>query len=117
MQLHDTLDKRHALPVERSCNKTFDFADTEKIKHKMKIDYKSFKLTAEEKKILKANASHFSTAYKADYTLPLYQRDLIALNDMYVKYLKGKPYNLSCPKCILKLCKAMYPLAEANDLV
>lgn len=81
------------------------------------MDFNSIKLTAEEKKLLKANVAHFKTAYKSDYTLPLYQKDLIALNDMYVKYYTGRPFNLSCPKCILKLCKAMYPLAEANQLL
>lgn len=81
------------------------------------MDYSKIKLTAEEKKVLKANSNHFYTAYKSKYTLPLYQRDLIFLNDMYVKYFNAKPFNLGCPKCILKLCQALYPLAEANGLI
>lgn len=81
------------------------------------MNIKNIKLTAEEKKVLKANSNHLQTAYKADYTLPLYQRDLIALNDMYTKYLSKTGFNLGCPKCVLKLLKALYPLAEANNLI
>lgn len=81
------------------------------------MNFKNIKLTAEEKKVLKANSNHLQTAYKANYTLPLYQRDLIALNDMYMKYLSKTGFNLGCPKCVLKLLKALYPLAEANSLV
>ena len=81
------------------------------------VNIKEIKLTAEEKKVLKANSNHLQTAYKADYTLPLYQRDLIALNDMYMKYFNTQGVNISCPKCVLKLLKTMYILAEANDLV
>lgn len=75
----------------------------------------NIKLTTEEKKLLKANASHLSTAYKADYTLPLYQRDLIALNALYSKYINKAGVNISCPKCVLNLLKRLYPLAEANN--
>ena len=81
------------------------------------MDFTKIKLTAEEKKILKANASHLGTAHSADYSLPLFQRDLIALNDMYMKYINKNGFNISCPKCVLKLLKALYPLAEANKLL
>ena len=81
------------------------------------MDFSKIKLTAEEKKLLKANSSHLQTAYKSDYSLPLYQRDLINLNDMYMKYISKTGFNISCPKCVLKLLKALYPLAEANKLL
>lgn len=81
------------------------------------MNLKNIKLTAEEKKLLKANSNHLQTAFKADYTLPLYQRDLIALNDMYIKYFNKQGVNIGCPKCILKLLKALYPLAELNNLL
>lgn len=81
------------------------------------IDIKEIKLTAEEKKVLKKNKSHLISSYKSDYTLPLYQRDLIEINDMYMKYFNTQGVNISCPKCVLKLLKTMYVLAEANDLV
>lgn len=81
------------------------------------IDYKKIKLSAEEKKLLKANAMHLKTAYKSDYSLPVFQRDLIALNDMYIKHISKNGFNISCSKCILKLLKGLYPLAEANNLV
>ena len=81
------------------------------------MNINNIKLTAEEKKLLKANAGHLSTAYKADYTLPLYQRDLIALNALYSKYINKQGVNIGCPRCILKLLKALYPLAEVNKLL
>lgn len=81
------------------------------------MNLKNIKLTAEEKKLLKANSNHLQTAFKANYTLPLYQRELIALNDMYIKYFSKQGVNIGCPKCILKLLKALYPLAEVNNLL
>lgn len=81
------------------------------------MNINNIKLTTEEKKVLKANSNHLQTAYKADYTLPLYQKDLIALNDMYIKYFSKQGVNIGCPKCILKLLKALYPLAEVNKLL
>lgn len=81
------------------------------------MDFTKIKLTAEEKKLLKANASHLCTAYKSDYSLPLYQRDLIGLNDMYMKHINKNGINIGCPRCILKLLKALYPLAEVNKLI
>ena len=81
------------------------------------MNFTNIKLTAEEKKVLKANSNHLQTAYKSDYSLPLFQRDLIALNDMYMKYINKSGFNISCPKCVLKLLKALYPLAEANKLL
>ena len=81
------------------------------------VEIKALKLTAEEKKVLKANKSHLVSAYKSDYTLPLYQKDLIALNDMYMKYFNKQGINISCPKCVLKLLKTMYVVAEANTLL
>ena len=81
------------------------------------MNINNIKLTAEEKKVLKANSNHLQTAYKADYTLPLYQKDLIALNDLYCKYFNKQGVNIGCPRCILKLLKALYPLAEVNKLL
>ena len=81
------------------------------------MNLKNIKLTAEEKKLLKANSNHLQTAFKANYTLPLYQRELIALNDMYMKYFSKQGVNIGCPKCIHKLLKALYPLAEVNNLL
>lgn len=80
-------------------------------------DYSKIRLTAEEKKVLKANKSHLSTAYKSSYTLPVFQRDLIALNDIYMKYFNKSGVNISCSQCILKLLKRLYPLAEAKKLL
>lgn len=81
------------------------------------VDIKSLKLTAAEKKVLKENKQHLISAYKSDYTLPLYQRDLIALNDMYMKYFSKQGVNISCPKCVLRLLKVMYEVAESNQLI
>ena len=81
------------------------------------VDVKAIKLTAEEKKILKKNASHLTTAAKSNYTLPVFQRDLIAMNDIYMKYFNKQGINTSCPKCQLKLLQTLYVLAEENNLL
>lgn len=81
------------------------------------VDIKSLKLTTAEKKVLKDNKSHLVSAYKSDYTLPLYQRDLIALNDMYMKYFNKQGVNICCPKCVLRLLKVMYEVAEQHQLL
>lgn len=80
-------------------------------------DYSIIKLTAEEKKVLKANADHLITAYRHDYTLPLFQKDKLALGDIYNKYVTKKSINYGCPRCILGLLKGLYPLAEAQGII
>lgn len=80
----------------------------------MKIDYSKIKLKAEEKKLLKSNYNHLETAAKHDYSLPLYQRDLIALNDLYIKYINKQGQNISCRTCVLRLLKSLFLLGEAT---
>jgi hypothetical protein len=80
------------------------------------IDYSKFKLTKEEKELLKRNASHLNSAYNSEYTLPVLHGQLVQLNNMVNKYY-NKDFKLSCPKCVLNLLKALYPLAKANNLL
>lgn len=80
----------------------------------MKIQ--DIKLKAEDIKLLKSVKSHLETAYKHGYTLPVYQSKLIMLNELHLKYVNKIPYSTSCSKCIMKLLKEMYVIAEANGI-
>lgn len=74
------------------------------------------KVTKQELETLKKNKSFIWTAYKSKYTLPLYQSELIKLQDLYTKYIDKNTPSISCPKCILKILSGLYPLAEYNGI-
>lgn len=74
------------------------------------------KVTKQELETLNKNKSFIWTAYHSKYTLPLYQSELIKLQDLYTKYVDVNTPSISCPKCILKILTALYPLAEYNGI-
>lgn len=82
-----------------------------------KIDISKIKLTKEEKQLLTKNKDHLCTAAKSNYTLPVYQKDLIAMNDFYMKHFDSKGINTGCPKCQLRLLSTLYEVAKANGIV
>ena len=82
-----------------------------------KIDFKTIKLTKEEKSLLTKNKAHLISAALSNYTLPVLQKDLIAMNDLYVRQLKGQPFSLSCPRCQIKLLSVLYQLAKEQELI
>lgn len=76
------------------------------------MKYKLPKLEKKDKDTLKKNYSHLETSARHQYCLPIIQSEKIALWSIYEKYISSNSPNPSCPKCVLKVCTALYNLYE-----
>ena len=70
------------------------------------------KLLKEDKKTLEKNMGHLKTSALSDYCLPILQSEKIKLWSIYEKYISPKSPNMSCSRCVLKVCKSLYKLYE-----
>lgn len=70
------------------------------------------KLDKEDKKTLEKNMNHLKTSALSDYCLPVLQSEKIKLWSIYQKYISVNTPSISCPKCTIKVCSALYKLYE-----
>lgn len=70
------------------------------------------KLDKEDKKTLEKNMSHLKTSAKSNYCLPILQIEKIKLWSIYEKYIYKRSPSMSCPRCVLRVCTALYWLYE-----
>lgn len=76
------------------------------------MTYLSNILSKEDKKTLEKNMGHLKTSALSDYCLPILQSEKIKLWSIYEKYISPSSPNMSCSRCVLKVCKALYKLYE-----
>lgn len=63
-------------------------------------------LTNEQRERLKPYESYLMTAYNFNYVRSLPMKDAVKIKNVYTELGLGNP-NLSCPKCVLSICKTL----------
>lgn len=70
-------------------------------------------LTEEQFEALRPFESYFLTAINHGYVRSMPHKDAVTLNDISKKLGCGN-FNLSCPKCVLNLCKTLGKLYSSK---
>lgn len=70
-------------------------------------------LTNEQYEILKPYEEYLMTAYNCNYVRSLPMKDAVIMKNVHIALGLGSP-NLSCPKCVLNLCKTLGKLYSSK---
>lgn len=63
-------------------------------------------LTNEQYQTLQPYESYLMTAYENNYVRSLPMKDAVRIKNVYTELGYGSP-SLSCPKCVLNICKTL----------
>lgn len=70
------------------------------------MDKQIKQLTEEQRSIITPLASYLDTAFHSDYVRAMTRAEATTLNEIY-NQLGYPKKNLSCPKCVLEICKTL----------